>query len=214
MKKIWIVILTLLSVNLSYGQTKLGLKLSPSFINNRVLSSVVPKNANSPGLRLRTSIALTIDMPLSGVSGDYYMNTGIGYISKLVKMDVDGQNGDPDIVKKYNIQYLQIPFTLKLYTSELAVDKRFYFQLGPMFDIKIHDKEDNPQVEVIQKFRPIDISLVFAIGIDYRIGTETTVYGGIRYSRGFVNLAKQNAPEFGDLILKNDAFGIDIGIRF
>ena len=115
--------------------------------------------------------------------------------------------------KSYNIQYVQIPATLKLYTNEMALDKKLYFQFGSIFGIAVHSKEKDNGISVVQEFNPLDITLLFGAGLEIQLAPHTAMQIGINYSRGLINIINSDYLT-DDLIIKNDLYGIDIAIKF
>jgi hypothetical protein len=96
----------------------------------------------------------------------------------------------PSESKGYNVQYVQIPATLKLYTNEIALDKKLYFHFGPLIEVAVHNKETNQDVTIIEKFQPVDISLLFAAGLEIQLAPQTAMQLGFNYTRGLINVAE------------------------
>ena len=211
MKNVFTASSVILAINTANAQTKIGLKLSSSINSPRISytdgSYVIDKRTNA----FNPLVVLFADMALAK---NHYFSTGMGYISKRINLATDGFDTNLSSQKHYNIQYVQIPATLKLFTDEVALDKKLYFQFGPLFDIAVHHKENNPGLQIIKKFRPIDISLLFAAGMQIQLAPQTAVQIGVSYTRGLINVARKTAMENGNLIIKNDLYGIDLAVRF
>ena len=191
----------------SQAQTKVGVKLSPSLSVNRVATDEDDLSVDSDGVGLRLSFGPIVDIFLKE---NYYFSTGLLYTPKRAAIAISeaGLAGKQD----YKLQYLQIPATIKLYTNELALDKRIYFQFGAMPEIKIHEKGTSEET-FIRHFRFFDFSVLAGLGLEYRIGVSSTVFGGITYTRGLVNAATKRF-ENNDFTLKNDLVSLDFGIKF
>ena len=202
--------LVILVINASLAQTKLGIKLTSSIITQRISHSNDSLGISKGSSAFVPSVTLFADFPLSK---NYYFSSGIGYISKRVSLSVSEPGDRNSQSKSYNIQFVQLPATLKLYTNEIALDKKLYFQFGPIFDIAVHTKENNPDYPVIKEFKPIDITLLFGAGLEIQLAPNTAMHLGINYSRGLVNIVS-NSEVDGDLVIKNDLYGIDIAIKF
>jgi hypothetical protein len=211
MKHLIIASLVILSVNVSHGQTKLGLKLNPAIITQRLTfpddSSSIKKGPNSFNL----SVMLFADI---GITQNYFFNTGIGYTSKRMNLEYFQQDGVSTESKGYNVQYVQIPATLKLYTNEIALDKKLYFQFGPLIEVAVHNKETNQDVTIIDKFQPVDISLLFATGLEIQLAPQTAIQLGFNYTRGLINVAKSAAEGAEGMVIKNDLYSIEIAVKF
>lgn len=211
MKHLIIASLVILSVNVSHGQTKLGLKLNPAIITQRVTfpddSSSVKKGPNSFNL----SVMLFADI---GITQNYFFNTGIGYTSKKMNLEYSRHNEASTESKGYNVQYVQIPATLKLYTNEIALDKKLYFQFGPLIEVAVHNKETKQDVTIIDKFQPVDMSLLFATGLEIQLAPQTAIQLGFNYTRGLINVAKSAAEVADGMVIKNDLYSIEIAVKF
>ena len=203
-------ILVILAINASLGQAKLGLKLTSSIISQRVSQDNDSIQIGHGSNAFVPSFALLADFPLST---NYYFATGIGYISKRVNLVYNNPEFSLRDNQAYNIQYIQLPATIKLYTNEVALDKRLYFQFGPIIEIAVHNKESKDYLIVIQDFQPVDITLLLATGMEFQLGPNTALMAGFHYSRGLINIVK-SAPGYGDLVIKNDLFGIDLALKF
>jgi hypothetical protein len=211
MKYLIIASLVILSVNVSLGQTKLGLKLNPAIISQRVSfpedSSLVKKGANAFNL----SIMIFTDI---GITQNYFFNTGIGYTSKRLNLEYSQSDDALTESKSYNVQYVQIPATLKLYTNEISLDKKLYFQFGPLIEVAVHNKETNRDVMIIDKFQPVDISLLFAAGLEIQLAPQTALQLGFNYTRGMMNVVKDSVEGTEGLVIKNDLYSIEIAVKF
>ena len=203
--------LVILVINASIAQTKLGLKLTSSIITQRISHSYDSIGIINGSNAFNPSVTLFLDLP---ISKNYFFSTGIGYISKRVNLKVNGSNDNLLQTKSYNIQYIQLPATLKLYTNEIALDKKLYFQFGPLVEIAVHNKENNQDMKLINEIQPADITLLFGAGLEIQLAPQTAMQIGINYSRGLVNIVKETEFNDNDLVIKNDLYGIDIAIKF
>lgn len=202
--------LVILVVNASIAQTKLGLKLTSSIITQRISQEDDSISINNGSNAFVPSMTLFIDLPMSK---NYFFSTGVGYISKRVNLKVNEPDDNSSNSKSYNIQYVQIPATLKLYTNEIALDKKLYLQFGPIFDIAVHTKETDQALSVIKEFTPIDVTLLFGAGLEIQLAPNTAMQIGINYSRGLVNIVSESSVPEG-MSVKNDLYGIDIAVKF
>ncbi len=203
--------LVILMLNASIAQTKLGLKLSPSIITQRITQSNDSISVTNGSKAFNPSLTLFAEISFSE---NYFFTTGIGYISKRVNLKVTTPGFNTTQNKSYNTQYIQVPATLKLYTNEIALDKKLYFQFGPLIDIAIHTKESDGNFNVIKKMQPIDISLLFASGLQIQLAPQTSIQIGINYTRGLINIISKDAINDDGFIIKNDLYGIDIAVKF
>ncbi|MEM6641447.1 MAG: porin family protein [Bacteroidota bacterium] len=199
-----LLLLALLSSALLSAQTKLGLKLSPVVASNRVTNDA--QDVENDGSRLNLSVGLVVDKPLSD---SYYFSTGLIYMPKRAAFRVSA-----DSAESYTLQYLQIPITLKLFTSEIAPDVKVYFQIGSALELKVFEEPKEPSFDTITKFNLLDFSVILGSGIEYQAGTNTTIFAGISYQRGLSNTINETVSNADDLQLRNTIVSLDLGVKF
>lgn len=204
MKKFLFLLLILLSIG-SMAQVKLGLKLAPVISSNRAKNDA--QTVENDGSKMKFSIGLIADKTLSDT---YYLSSGLIYLPKRASF----RNADGTVEEEYKLQYLQIPATLKLFTNELAPDMKAYLQVGGALEIKVFDEAEDPSFTNIEKFTPVDIPVILGAGIEYRLGINTTLFGGVSYQRGLINAVNEASAAFEDLQLRNTIFSIDLGVKF
>ncbi|WP_277476558.1 outer membrane beta-barrel protein [Catalinimonas alkaloidigena] len=200
-------LLTLLATP-AWSQVELGLQFSPSLSFNRIDDDQASVALSPDGTGFRGIFGLLGDIYFQE---NYYFSTGLFFVPKRVGIE-DATN---NIDEAYRLHYLQVPATLKLFTNEVALDMRIYFQVGLTADIKILEDELSDEVRYIEDFRSFDSNVLLGTGLEYRIGYSTTVYGGLTYRRGLINVVKnQFEPNVGDIIIKNDMLSLDMGVKF
>ncbi len=210
MRKILILFLFVFLSISAFSQFKLGFQFSPTLSTNRVELKSDSVNLDSDGTALRLAFGPIIDVQLTD---NYYFSSGILLCSKRAGFEGQDKAGNfPSVKEDYNLQYVQIPLSLKLYTNEVALDKRIYFQFGGAFEFNVKEKANNDNNMLIRDFRLFDGSILAGMGLEYQIGTSTLVFGGLTYHRGLINaVSKDNLG--GDVILKNDYISLDIGVK-
>ena len=206
MRKIFLLVTLLSMVFISYSQIKLGLKFAPVIASNRVTNDNVT-NINDKSTLLM-SFGLVVDKHLLD---NYFISTGLIYIPK--RASFSDNIGSPN-KESYKIQYLQLPVTLKLFTNEVAPDMKVYFQLGTGIEFKIHDEPEEGGYVLVEKFEPLDLSILLGAGLEYKLSLDTRVFGGVSYQRGLINtLKKVSVNSAKNLMVRNTIFSIDIGIK-
>ena len=205
MKKFLFSFFILFSVVVS-AQTKLGLKLAPIIVSNRVANDA--QTADRSGSAFNLSIGLVVDQPLSDT---YMFSSGLVYLPKRAAF----KDSDLGVEEEYKVQYLQIPATLKLFTNEVAPDFKVFFQVGGGLEIKVFDESEDPTFTTINSFNPIDFSVILGTGVEYRAGLSTTLFGGISYQRGLSNVINEAAVTAAeDLAIRATVVSIDVGVKF
>ncbi len=213
MRKKYIFLITmLLCASAGFSQIQMGFKVSPYWSSNRVDVEAEDVNVENNGNGLRLTFGPVVDLSI-GNNDNYFFSTGLWLSSRRAGISYSGTER---ITQSYNLQYLSIPATMKLYTQEVMLDKRIFFQFGPTFDFKVSEKlkDGNKSIRLIDQFRFIDVSLYFSAGLDWHLGATTRIYGGLTYSRGLVNAASKTISDLDQMNYNNDLFGIELGVMF
>lgn len=126
-----------------------------------------------------------------------------------------------DTLKKisYQLQYLEIPLTIKMKTNQLNNMAYFgKFGICPAFNLK--SRKDiseifagntltNSDLTADADIRKIGAALVIGFGTEYFIGETTTLVGELVLNKGFTNVAKTDG-----LKMNNSYVALNIGIIF
>ena len=203
-----------LFANTAVGQAKLGLKFSPAISTNHraeVISDTLSIDRNSS--KFKFSLGLIVDLP---ISERYFFSTGAIILPKTASVSIRAENGGsyPNATEEYNLQYIQLPATLKLFTNEVAPDLTVYFQIGGAFEIRVDDRPIQDTNRLVQTFNPLDISGIIGAGAEYRLGINTTGFAGFSFQRGLINVVKTPINPDLDLTVKSTFISLDLGIKF
>lgn len=116
-------------------------------------------------------------------------------------------------VIKYRLQYLGVPIGLKLKTQEIGYSTFFVnFGLTPLFNIKsrVYNTGVFPdKANAKNEIRALNINYFFSSGIEYSLGGNTALIGGVRYSAGFMNISSRARDK-----LHTRSIGLHAGILF
>ena len=208
MKRYILIFSFLLSSGVTLAQVKVGVQVSPTLSFNRVSGESDNLNFSSDGIGGRILAGAIVDYMLKE---NYFVSSGVFFVPKRVGLR-DGAT--EQVEEAYKLHYLQIPATMKLFTNEVALDTRIYFQGGFALDFKLKEDKLSDEVEYVDDFGFVDASLLLAAGAEYRYGYNTILFGGFSYRRGFGNVVRNAAAPAGDLLIKNDLFSLDLGIKF
>ena len=222
----------MLGITSVHAQLKIGLRFAPTLSFTRVVDKTRDDgnqtvNYSNGSATLGFSSGVVLDYMFKT---NYAVSSGIMYTIKrgAVNADVYGK-------ANWNMQMIQIPMTLKLFTNEIAPDVKLYFQLGFSPDFIITQKlkkytpatnaQDPPPEKGPYTF--FDISLWFGSGVEYRVGENTILFTGITYNRGLINLMgprgafnERNAPSsppansHDRYSVRADVVALDLGIKF
>jgi hypothetical protein len=231
MKKSAVLFLVMFLSVTGFAQVKLGLRLAPGLAVNSVIGDDVFNAAEPNGASVRFSAGPIADFFFAD---NYAISTGLWYTVKRASFRVSGggltdEAGGPlGNQTTYNLQMIQIPVTVKLYTNEVAPDIRVYFQLGGTLDFKLAEKakEENNNIlaELSERqdekaaYKPLDVGLYLGAGAEMVLGENTAVFGGLNYNRGLVNAL--GGLEYGggkindDLKIRNQLISLEVGIKF
>lgn len=215
-KKSILVIFMLLMGSAAMSQVQMGFKFSPYWTSNRI-DIENSTQVDSDGNGLRFTFGPIVDISIDD-NENYFFSTGLWLSSRRAGISYLNESAQVPtrINQSYNLQYLSIPATMKLYTQEVMLDKRIFFQFGPTMDLKVSEKqkEGDKDNSLIEGFRFFDISIFMSIGLDWHLGGTTRLFGGLTYSRGLINAASKPISALDEMTYKNDMFGIELGVMF
>ena len=214
---------------------KIGFKFSPTITLNEVDASKEFRDFDASGINLKMSLGPVIDFYFAE---KYAFSTGLWYSVKGVSYAVGSSFYDNDLFgtypltadehtgnkAAYNLQYLQVPVTLKIFSDGVFSDTPVYLQFGGTFDLKIAekpiDRTSNPLYQYSQRvmnqpdvFSLGDINLLLGFGIEKRInGGDDSFIFGIQYQRGLTEI--NHTKGYSNLITKNGLISLDLGLKF
>ncbi|MBC8111023.1 MAG: PorT family protein [Verrucomicrobia bacterium] len=216
------------TLQISAQEYKVGFRIAPHVSITRVdAKEYAYPGAKSKGTGVRMSIGPTLDYFLAE---NYAFSTGLFYTIKSVNVDLGNayknRPDSPYIEKsRYNLQYLQIPAMLKLYTNLEVEQFRVYFQLGGTLDIKLAEKPRDNEFNYLRNlvydntfsnggrkvFKPININAVLGVGGETEIGNQT-VFAGLTYHHGLTKLLN-NLKDENSLTGKSETISEGIQLR-
>lgn len=196
-----------------FSQTKLGLKFSPLFSSHKTSLKSDQLEVFQGKTATRMSIGLIVDHPLTDT---YFLSSGLIYLPKRVNINLEEEEGGTaptNPFESYDLNYLQIPLSLKLFTNEIALDISLFFQVGLILEFKIFEQALNEDYEFISKFNFFDTAAIIGTGIEYRLGINTLFFSSISLQKGLINIINQTNPEY-PLVIRNQIVSIDVGMKF
>ena len=169
MKKLLFSTLFPLSIYFAEAQVRFGFKAGPNISFNRIDAEADNTDFRTEGVGLRFQLGPIFDFEFKE---NHYFSTGLIFTSKRASFSADSLG--TTYSEAYNPQYLQVPITLKLFTEEIGLDKKIYFQFGGTVDFKTNDEGDTENI--VTSFRFIDLNSLLAIGLEYGIGINIKVF--------------------------------------
>lgn len=228
MKKLWFILLALATSSTAFAQVEIGLKLSPSITSLRTDAPSASKFENGD-----TKLSLG-----GGLLVDYFFGENYAFSSGLfltgrggtfTYSDVSsGVTGQAFTAKqKLAIQYLELPATVKLFTNEVSPGTRVYFQVGGALAVPVGtringekryvDAANQKETKASDHVKFIDANVLAGAGVEYQLGTNTKLFGGLSYHRGLININSYFGDERNDIkdvVIKNSEVALDFGIKF
>ena len=202
---------------------EMGLRFAPSLDINTAEGVGTYSGFQNNGAGVRMSVGPTLDYFF--FKDRYAFSTGLWYTIKRSGFQMPGSFGETKPVPGspykesiYNLQYLQIPATVKLFANNIAPNMRLYVQTGGLLSLKLAEKalqtERNGLYQAEsggdrRQYGFGDIELLLGTGIQYKINQTNAFNIGISYQRGLINVARGS-----QLVSKNRIVSLDLGFKF
>ncbi|GAB3268761.1 hypothetical protein GCM10027347_38390 [Larkinella harenae] len=204
---------------------EMSFRLAPSVTINTAEGFGSYAGFRDNGAAMRMSLGPSIDYFF--FKDRYSFSSGLWYTIHRSGYRIPGQFGQPvwDPGAKvqqssYNLQYLQLPATVKMYANNLFPNARFYIQTGGLINIKLAEKALDPTRNALYQFAEDSgkysrqysfgsLSLLLGTGIQYRLNRSQALLMGISYQRGLTDVARAR-----DLISKNHVVSLELGLKF
>lgn len=195
------------------GLIDISFQLLPTLTWNTVSGSGTFSNYDSPGASLRFTAGPSADFYFA--RNRYALSTGVWYTVKSAGFihPVSEAGGG---LSTYNLQYLQLPLTMKLVSDNLIRTGRTFVQYGVVVDMKLAEKALDKQRNVLyqrageqEQFSASDVGLLLAIGYQRRISLTNSLIVSLQGQRGLTDVAK--APS---LTSTNTLLALGAGLSF
>lgn len=210
------------TIGAASAQVEIGLKVSPSLTNWRT-DSPATYGFQNESAKLGLGGGLIIDYFFGQ---NYAFSTGLELTGKGGKISYFDPTLNRRIEQKIGLQYLQVPVTVKLFTNDVATDTKLYFQLGGSLNAAIagringnkryQDPATSQETKGVKHVILPDVALRAGVGIERQLGQSTKLLAGVSYHRGLVNVDRyfDKDRKFKDIVLKNNEFALDLGLKF
>jgi hypothetical protein len=214
----------------SQSNVQLSIRFAPGLaFNSAQIEGALP--ITNEGTAVRLSGGLSADI---FVSETYAFSTGLWYTIKRsafenVPFSRTSTGATPLGISEYNLQYLQVPVSLKLFTNEITTDTRVYFQLGGTFDVKLAEKAKRQGENAFYRrsvaqdtkvYSPIDVGILLGAGVEMRLSEHNSAYAGLTYNRGLMNALKGGLKDdagtsYNDQMKSiNSLLSLELGLKF
>ena len=203
---------------------EMSLRLAPNAAVNVVEGAGNYAGFAPNGTAVRPSVGVSLDYFF--FKDRYAFSSGLWYTIKRVGYRIPGSYGEsrwnPGAPVKegvYNLQYVQIPLTVKLFANNLFPTSRLYIQTGGVLDVKLAEKaikeSTNAYYQVAQRegtkrqFGFADAAWLLGGGIQFRLNGTNALNVGLTYQRGLLDVARPK-----DLTVRNRMVSLELGFKF
>lgn len=191
---------------------KIGIKVSPTFSMTRTGTQGANTSIDGDGTAVKFMLGAFIDI---GFKENYYFHTGINYATKETRISASLQNtGSNPITEQYAHEYLQLPVLLKLYTNEIVLDTRIYFNFGLIPELRLSTSNEEVSTVIVENFKGFDLAGNVGAGLERSLGPNTRLFGGLNFNLGFLNMVKDQNAQFEDITIKSNLLAVEVGIKF
>ena len=196
---------------------RFGFQLSPTFSWISTSDNKINANGTNLGLKLgvigeryfRENYAIIGGLGFAFNQGGTLLHDIGGNFwpdSKLSNPDLNTEvNSLPDGVNlKYGIQYIEIPFGLKMRTQEFGYLR--YFAEIPVFTLGIRtqargaisgtDNLDTTKENIKDDVSLLNLSWGIGGGLEYVINGNTSLVAGLFYQNGFIDMTNDKATQY------------------
>lgn len=209
MKKIAIIIgiLSFMAVHLSaQNQFRFGFQLSPNFTWIGNSNNMINGNGSNLGLRLgvmgekffteRDNYAFTFGLGFAFNQGGTLLHeVGGDFWTKSLAEDSPLRELPDGVNLKYGIQYIEIPLGFKMRTQEFGY---FRYFVEPGLDLAFKTQArgaisgaaglNQEDIDIKKDVNFFNISWHIGGGIEYALGENTALVGGLVFQSGFVDI--------------------------
>jgi hypothetical protein len=204
---------------------EMSFRFAPGFSYNSADGVGAYSQFQTNGTGVRLSIGPSLDYFF--FKDRYAFSSGLWYTIKRSSFVVPGSFGQ-EVFRPgqspgesvYNLQYLQIPLTVKMYANEIGPSMRGYIQCGGLVDVKLAEKALDQTTNPLYKqaiaggsyrrqYGFADVGVLIAAGVQYKISSVNALNLGLSYQRGLVNVFRDDALES-----RNNTVALEMGFKF
>ncbi|MFD2573658.1 PorT family protein [Spirosoma soli] len=202
---------------------EMGIRFAPSLDLNTAEGTGNYAGFRDNGAGVRMSVGPTLDYFF--FKDRYSFSTGLWYTIKRSGFQMPASFGEtrwspgaPEKESIYNLQYLQLPATVKLFANNIAPGIRLYVQTGGLLSLKLAEKALQQERNGLymaesggdrRQYSFGDIELLLGTGVQYKINQTNAFNLGVSYQRGLLNVARGS-----QLVSKNRVVSLDFGFKF
>jgi hypothetical protein len=200
-------------------------RFAPGISFNTVDGSGAYSRFNANGIGVRMSVGPSLDYFF--FKDRYAFGTGLWYTIKRSAYTVPGSFGQdrlnpglPVGEAVYNLQYLQVPLTVKMFANNLGHNLRGYVQCGGLMDVKLSEKPLDKDINALYKYASgsgeyqrqytlLDLGVLLSAGVQYKLNPVNALNLGLSYQRGLTSVMRD-----ANLDSRNNTVAVELGFKF
>ncbi|GAA4410129.1 hypothetical protein GCM10023187_34330 [Nibrella viscosa] len=203
---------------------EMSFRVAPIVSFNTVQGQGTYQSFTDNGVGVRLSVGPSLDYFF--YKNRYSFSTGLWYTIKRSGYVMPGSFGqprwDPSAPMQrsvYNLQYVQVPLTVKMFANNIAPQVRLYVQCGGVADVKLSEKPLNETTDGLYRYAEssgkrrqygfADLGMLVGAGIQYKLNNTNALNMGLTYQRGLIDVARGTG-----LVSKNNLLGLDLAFKF
>ena len=151
-----------------------------------------------------------------GIMGEYSFADNYAFATGAEVSYRGGKLAVKDTSSKFNLQYIEIPLSLKMKTNEIGYFT-YFAQFGFSPGIRIKSKSEttvqNTTVEdedLNDETSPFNVAMIIGLGGQYSLGGKTSLLMAIVFNNGFTNVFDKG----NDAKAISNYLGLNIGVLF
>lgn len=181
-----------------------GLKVSPT------MAWMKPdtKGVDSEGAKLGFSYGIITEF---NFQENYAIASGVQVTYRGGKLSFPNPLLPGRFESTYNIQYIELPITLKMKTNDLA-GFRYFGQFGFVPGVNISAKADIPgedDADIKDDIVPVNVAMLIALGTEYTISGSTVLMTSLEFNNGFIDILEANSAK-----ARTNYIALNIGVLF
>lgn len=192
---------------------RIGIKIAPTLSNVRTGSNS-GSEVSRDGSSIKFLLGAFVDIPFKE---NYFFSGGINFASKSSSFTVDNLGAGLPVREEYDHEYIQVPLLIKLYTNEVMLDTKLFFNFGLIPELRLNTTNElttSTTTELVSEWSNLDLAGNFGGGIERGIGVSTRVFAALNYNIGFLNQVQTHSQSIDGLVLKSNLFSLEFGIKF
>ncbi|WP_207422121.1 porin family protein [Desertivirga brevis] len=155
-----------------------------------------------------------------GFARNYFFSTGFAITSINAKTEENGAftEGSTSITRSYDIQYIEVPLTIKLKTNTVA-EKSFYGQFGLSTAFNIRAKSDvktrtatvvtdDLKNQSLDNDNKVRLGLVAGAGVQWDYNENSKFITGVTFNNGFTDVLSKRPS------IRNSYLALTLGVLF